>query len=55
MAYNLGEINYIKNNMPKSYLKNIYNILFRDKKHKLILEIYSMKKYLMLTLIKMIL
>ena len=32
MAYNLGEINYIKNNMPKSYLKNIYNILFHDKK-----------------------
>ena len=55
MAYNLGEINYIKNNMPKSYLKNIYNTLFHDKKHKLILEIYSMKKYLMLMLIKMIL
>ena len=32
MAYNLGEINYIKNNMPKSYLKNIYKILFHDKK-----------------------
>ena len=55
MAYNLSEINYIKNNMHKSYLKNIYNILFHDKKHKLILEIYFMKKYLMLTLIKMIL
>ena len=32
MAYNLSEINYIKNNMHKSYLKNIYSILFHDKK-----------------------
>ena len=32
MAYNLSEINYIKNNIPKSYLKSIYNILFYDKK-----------------------
>ena len=32
ILYNLGEINYIKNNMPKSYLKNIYNILLHDKK-----------------------
>ena len=29
---NLSEINYIKNNNSKSYLKNIYNILFYDKK-----------------------
>ena len=28
----MSEINYIKNNIPKSYLKNIYNILFYDKK-----------------------
>ena len=55
IAYNLSEINYIKNNIPKSYLKNIHNILFYDKKHRSILEIYFMKKYLMLTLIKMIL
>ena len=30
--YNLSEINYIKNNNSKSYLKNVYNILFYDKK-----------------------
>ena len=29
---NLNEINYIKNNKSKSYIKNIYNILFYDKK-----------------------
>ena len=32
ISYNLSEINYIKNNNSKSYLKNIYNILFYDKK-----------------------
>ena len=32
MAYNLSEINYIKNNILKFYLRNIYNILFHDKK-----------------------
>ena len=32
ILYNLNEINYIKNNISKSYLKNIYNILFYDKK-----------------------
>ena len=32
ISYNLGEINYIKNNNSKSYLKNIYNILFYNKK-----------------------
>ena len=32
IAYNLSEIYYIKNNITKSYLKNIYNILFYDKK-----------------------
>ena len=30
ILYNLSEINYLKNN--KSYIKNIYNILFYDKK-----------------------
>ena len=29
---NLSEINYLKNNSSKSYLKNVYNILFYDKK-----------------------
>ena len=28
ILYNLNEINYLKNNKSKSYLKNIYNILF---------------------------
>ena len=28
----MSEINYIKNNISKSYLKNVYNILFYDKK-----------------------
>ena len=32
ILYNLSEINYLKNNSSKSYLKNIYNILFYDKK-----------------------
>ena len=32
IAYNLSEINNIKNNNSTQYLKNIYNILFYDKK-----------------------
>ena len=32
ILYNLSEINNIKKNSFKSYLKNIYNILFYDKK-----------------------
>ena len=32
ISNNLSEINYIKNNMSKSYLKNIYNITFYDEK-----------------------
>ena len=32
ILYNLSEVNYLKNNNSKSYLKNIYNILFYDKK-----------------------
>ena len=32
IAYNLSEIVNIKNNIYKSYLKNVYNILFYDKK-----------------------
>ena len=32
IAYNLNEINYLKNNSSKSYLKNVYNILFYDRK-----------------------
>ena len=55
ILYNLSEINYIKNNNSKSYIKNIYNILFYDKKLKLILKkMCFMKKYLILILIKTI-
>ena len=32
IAYNLSEIDYLKNNISKSYLKNIYNIIFYDSK-----------------------
>ena len=32
ILYNLNEIDYLKNNMSKSYLKNIYNILFYKSK-----------------------
>ena len=32
IAYNSSEINYLKNNNSKSYLKNIYNILFYESK-----------------------
>ena len=56
ILYTLSEINYIKNNNSKSYIKNIYNILFYDKKLKLILKkMYFMKKYLILILVKTIL
>ena len=55
IAYNLSEINYIKNNIPKSYQKMFIIFYFMIRKHKSILGIYFMKKYLMLMLIKMIL
>ena len=55
MAYNLSEINYIKNNIPKSYLKNIYNILIHDEKTQIDFRNLFYEKYLMLMLIKMIL
>ena len=32
ILYNLSEINHIKNNNSKSYLKNIYNIIFYNEK-----------------------
>ena len=32
ILYNLSEINYIKNNISKPYLKNIYNTLFYNSK-----------------------
>ena len=55
IAYNLEEINYIKNNISKPYLKKVYNILFYNKKTQIDFGICFMQKYLMLTLIKMIL
>ena len=35
ILYNLSEINYIKNNKSTQYLKNVYNILFYDKKSQI--------------------
>ena len=35
ILYNLSEINNIKNNSSKSYLKNVYNILFYDSKKQI--------------------
>ena len=35
ILYNLSEMNYIKNNNFKSYLKNIYNILFYESKTRI--------------------
>ena len=35
ILYNLNEINYLKNNKPTQYLKNIYNILFYDSKKQI--------------------
>ena len=32
ILYNLNEINYLKNNKSTQYLKNVYNILFYDRK-----------------------
>ena len=40
ILYNLNEINYLKNNSSKSYLKNVYNIPFYDRKTRI-----SFKKY----------
>ena len=54
VLYSLSEINYIKNNISKSYIKNIYNILLYDKKTQIDFRGVFLKKYLMLTLIKMI-
>ena len=35
IAYNLNEINYLKNNKSTQYPKNVYNILFYNKKTQL--------------------
>ena len=56
IAYNLSEINYLKKNNSKSYLKNVYNILLYNSKTQISFkkDIF-MKKYLILMLIKTIL
>ena len=35
ILYNLNEINYLKNNKPTQYLKNVYNILFYNEKKQI--------------------
>ena len=55
ILYNLNEIDYLKKNKSTQYLKNIYNILFYDKKTQINFKGYFMKKYLMLILNRMIL
>ena len=44
ILYNLNEINNIKNNSSKSYLKNVYNILFYDKKTQVSFRNYFFEK-----------
>ena len=44
IAYNLNEINYLKNSSSKSYLKNVYNILFYDKKKQVSFRDYFFEK-----------
>ena len=44
ILYNLSEINNIKNNSSKSYLKNVYNILFYDKKTQISFRNYFYEK-----------
>ena len=50
ISSNLSKINNIENNISKTYIKNIYNILFYDKKLKLIFVIYLMKNHFKLML-----
>ena len=44
IAYNLNEINYLKNNSSKSYLKNVYNILFYDRKTQVSFKNYFFER-----------
>ena len=44
ISNNLNEINYLKNNSSKSYLKNVYNILFYDKKTQVSFRDYFFEK-----------
>ena len=44
IAYNLNEINYLKSNSSKSYLKNVYNILFYDRKTQISFKNYFFER-----------
>ena len=44
ILYNLNEINHLKNNNSTQYLKNIYNILFYDKKTQISFRNYFFEK-----------
>ena len=44
IVYNLNEINYLKNNSSKSYLKNVYNILFYDRKTQVSFKNYFFER-----------
>ena len=55
IASNLSEIDYLQNNIPKSYLKNIYNISFYNEKTQVDFRNLFMKKYFLLMLSRMIL
>ena len=44
ILYNLNEINYLKNNSSKSYLKNVYNILFYDRKTQVSFKNYFFER-----------
>ena len=44
ILYNLNELNNIKNSSSKSYLKNVYNILFYDKKTQVSFRDYFFEK-----------
>ena len=44
ILYNLNEINNIKNNSSKSYLKNVYNILFYDSKKQISFKNYFFER-----------
>ena len=44
ILYNLNEINYLKNNKSFQYLKNVYNILFYDRKTQVSFRNYFFEK-----------
>ena len=44
ILFNLNEINYLKNNKSTQYLKNVYNILFYDRKTQVSFRDYFFEK-----------